>query len=827
VQEVIAGIVEGRARRLEPVQVFLWYTHADAGFIEDFRKHLAPLVREGLISEWYDRMIQAGADWREEIESHLQQAQIILLFSSPSFIASDHASSTEVQRAMERQAARDARVIPILLQPADYRLAPYSMLQYLPKNGLPVAQWRNRNAAFVAIVSELETVFEEVQRAGREGRPDNARSPWQVSARTRKLFLFSAESDEDALSRLEAHLASFRDGGSLDDWHRRKIKPGAIIGQEIESHIFEADEIILLVSRAYLASEQCDREMLLALQRQRDGSARVLPVLLETCEWQETALRILPLWPVPPPPLSAWEDQDEAYVLLVREIIQETTLTGTAGKPGQGEQQKDAEPDAQRADLLQVYRQRARPSPALSSSSLSPAEQAAFAHIYILQGDVLELPVDALIHSVGGALYNRGMLGEDISLRGGPDLERQLSSLRHLEPFETVVTDAGNLPVRLLIHVSNENNEGWLDETMLGVIEAALNRAESMREIRTLALTSIGSRNAGVAPEQVAPGILQAMARYLTTSSHVQEVFFVLDTLHTYEAYQEAYRNLVAASSPDRAVYALVLHASQPEAKVGEKVLVDVTLLLVPEGEQADTFALPAGLETIYCFLAASDQGLCLPGPDIKAIHMQGSDGVRPTAQFALQARLPGLRAYTVEMRRERAEEQVEIIPQARGTVLVTEPQHGEAIPSPLLPLDIHVTFQPSCVFQVTCSWPAGMDGPSQLHDRLTTHLAGKHVRNEAVGKILLQQSQLRRFRDLLHETVRQASNLQPADMRARLLMAGTYLFTLLFPRSEECRSFHTLFWEIEKHIKSFLIVEDGVIGLPWDLLAPCRDIGS
>jgi hypothetical protein len=41
-------------------KLFISYSHLDEHFIDEFKKHIAPLKQNGLISEWCDRKIIAG-----------------------------------------------------------------------------------------------------------------------------------------------------------------------------------------------------------------------------------------------------------------------------------------------------------------------------------------------------------------------------------------------------------------------------------------------------------------------------------------------------------------------------------------------------------------------------------------------------------------------------------------------------------------------------------------------------------------------------------------------------------------------------------------------
>lgn len=65
------------------VTLFYSYSHQDEKLRDALATHLALLRRQGIISEWYDRNIDAGEEWREAIDENLNSADIILLLISP------------------------------------------------------------------------------------------------------------------------------------------------------------------------------------------------------------------------------------------------------------------------------------------------------------------------------------------------------------------------------------------------------------------------------------------------------------------------------------------------------------------------------------------------------------------------------------------------------------------------------------------------------------------------------------------------------------------------------------------------------------------------
>lgn len=147
-----------------PIELFFSYSHRDEDLRDELAKHLSLLKRQGILAEWYDRDIGAGMDWAGEIDSHLNSAQIILLLISPDFMASNYCFDIEMNRAMERYAAREALVIPVVLRPVDWSGAIFAKCQAFPKNAKPVTTWENRDEAFLNIAQGIRKAAEYLSR---------------------------------------------------------------------------------------------------------------------------------------------------------------------------------------------------------------------------------------------------------------------------------------------------------------------------------------------------------------------------------------------------------------------------------------------------------------------------------------------------------------------------------------------------------------------------------------------------------------------------------------------------------------------------------------
>lgn len=111
-----------------PIRVFFSYAHRDEALRDELSRHLAILVRQGLVSEWHDREIPSGKEWAGEIDANLDRADVILLLVSADFLASEYCYKIEMERAMQRHEAREAVVIPAILRPCLWSEAPFGRL---------------------------------------------------------------------------------------------------------------------------------------------------------------------------------------------------------------------------------------------------------------------------------------------------------------------------------------------------------------------------------------------------------------------------------------------------------------------------------------------------------------------------------------------------------------------------------------------------------------------------------------------------------------------------------------------------------------------------
>ena len=144
------------------INLFYSYAHEDESSCEEVMRSLEPLRAEGIVSEWYDRQISPGENWRIQISDNLARSKIVLLMISPDFLASDYCMGVELKQALERHWERQCRIVPIILRSCPWTNTRFGSFQALPRDGKPVTKWSNEAEALSSITEGICAVCRDI-----------------------------------------------------------------------------------------------------------------------------------------------------------------------------------------------------------------------------------------------------------------------------------------------------------------------------------------------------------------------------------------------------------------------------------------------------------------------------------------------------------------------------------------------------------------------------------------------------------------------------------------------------------------------------------------
>jgi internalin A len=173
IEKNIAELIDPVMSTPAPLKLFLSYSHLDERSIDELRKDLRVMERNGLMRPWYDRALTAGEKWEPAILNELKAAEIVVCQISRNYLASD-ACMAELNAAIERSASLEATVVAYVLNDCGWkeekRLREF---QLLPTDGKPLSDWKDENKYWRAVAEGIQKAIKKFQRE-RKSMPQRA-----------------------------------------------------------------------------------------------------------------------------------------------------------------------------------------------------------------------------------------------------------------------------------------------------------------------------------------------------------------------------------------------------------------------------------------------------------------------------------------------------------------------------------------------------------------------------------------------------------------------------------------------------------------------------
>ncbi len=141
-----------------------------------------------------------------------------------------------------------------------------------------------------------------------------------TSSHILNVFLSYADEDRSLVDELIKHLSILLREGSARLYHKYQTDAGNDWKEQVRQKLYIADIILLLVSASFIASDYCyGEEAAFAMIQQKNGKARVIPIILRPVEWKQLifgSLKSLPEGEA----VSMWLNKEEALSEIVRGV---------------------------------------------------------------------------------------------------------------------------------------------------------------------------------------------------------------------------------------------------------------------------------------------------------------------------------------------------------------------------------------------------------------------------------------------------------------------------------------------------------------------------
>lgn len=157
--------------------------------------------------------------------------------------------------------------------------------------------------------------------------------------------------------------------------------------------------------------------------------------------------------------------------------------------------------------------------------------------IKLIQGDITEQEVDAIVNAANNHLWMGVGVAGAIKGKGGIEIEKEAMSKGPIPVGEAVVTGAGSLKAKYVIHAAvmgqdlKTNGEHIKNATL-----NSLRRAEELK-IRSVAFPAFGTGVGGFPVDECAKIMVDEIRNFSNQAEFIEEVRFVLFDEKSYDAW--------------------------------------------------------------------------------------------------------------------------------------------------------------------------------------------------------------------------------------------------------------------------------------------------
>ncbi len=165
-------------------------------------------------------------------------------------------------------------------------------------------------------------------------------------------------------------------------------------------------------------------------------------------------------------------------------------------------------------------------------------------NLKLLQGDITLMEVDAIVNAANSSLLGGGGVDGAIHRAGGPAILEECLAIRNRQggcpTGEAVITTAGNLPAKYVIHtvgpVWNGGSSG--EEQLLASCYIKSLQLAVGNNVQSIAFPNISTGIYRFPKEKAANIAIAAVHDFMVTDQNLQEIIFVCFDDENYRIYQ-------------------------------------------------------------------------------------------------------------------------------------------------------------------------------------------------------------------------------------------------------------------------------------------------
>jgi O-acetyl-ADP-ribose deacetylase (regulator of RNase III) len=148
--------------------------------------------------------------------------------------------------------------------------------------------------------------------------------------------------------------------------------------------------------------------------------------------------------------------------------------------------------------------------------------------IVLLQGDLTEMDVDAIVNAANNDLQLGGGVAGAIRRKGGETIQRECDAIGSVPIGGAAITTGGKLRARFVIHAASMQLGGTTTARALRSSTAHALRIAAERGLRSIAFPAVGTGIAGFPIPECARIMLHEAVEHLKKPTSLEKVYFAL-----------------------------------------------------------------------------------------------------------------------------------------------------------------------------------------------------------------------------------------------------------------------------------------------------------
>jgi hypothetical protein len=116
--------VRVRQRVPRRTTIFISYSRKDRRWLDRLQVYLKPYDQRGLLAIWDDKKIKPGDQWRNQIQTAIDNAAASVLLVSAEFLASDFIVNDELPPLLRKAESGGAKIFPLYVGPVSLKAYP-------------------------------------------------------------------------------------------------------------------------------------------------------------------------------------------------------------------------------------------------------------------------------------------------------------------------------------------------------------------------------------------------------------------------------------------------------------------------------------------------------------------------------------------------------------------------------------------------------------------------------------------------------------------------------------------------------------------------------